>query len=363
MAASQDPPDIQRTKEALALIPPECYDNPTSRGMFYVLRALVLYLLGVVGLILTDNLILLVVLWIYTTVSIGSCFVIAHDCAHGSLFKSRRLNYWAGQILMLPGFHVFGVWVHGHNHVHHAYTCNEEKDFIWHPTSVEEYNALSPFGRFMHRIYWSALGTGVYYFIEIWVKKGALMQDFPERTAKRVVKDRLIVMGFMALSTLALVGIAAVTSGSIGYGFWVWFKVLILPFLGFNYFMSVTIHMHHIHPDIPWFHGEDWEYLTGVLSSTVIRIPRVMNFFAHNIFIHMPHHLDASVPFYHLPKAAKALRARYEGQYREVPLGFFDYFRNTAACKVYDFDAQRWMRYHEVPPTGKPVGVLPPKKI
>lgn len=349
MAIQQDPPDVQRTKEALALIPPECYENPTAKGILYALRDLFFYGLGVTGLLLTDHPALLILLWIYTGILLGSCFVIAHDAAHGSLFRSRRLNRWVGQGMMLPGFHVFNGWVYGHNQVHHAYTCNEEKDFVWHPTTAEEYRGFSALGRFMHRIYWSAFGTGIYYLIEIWWKKMILQTKFPHsRTAAKVAKDRAIVYTFMVLSALAIIGGTYVVSGSLGYGFWVWFKVLIVPFIVFAYVMAITIHLHHIHPDIPWYHGEEWEYLTGVLSSAVVKLPACMNFFAHNIFVHTPHHLDAGIPFYNLPKAAAALRGTYGGQYREVPLKVMDYFRNTSACKIYDFDAQRWMTYAEV---------------
>jgi len=344
----EHPPEVEAMHEALALIPPECYENPRNVGLRYVFQDLALYALGVIGLMLTDHPLLLVLLWVYTGGIIGTLFIIAHDAAHGSLFKSKKLCRWVGQGLMLPGFHVYNAWIYGHNQVHHAYTCNEEKDFVWHPTNRAEFESMTPFSRFMHRIYWSAPGTGIYYLIEIWVKKMLLFKDFPKRQAAKVAKDRAIVYTFMLVSAIVLIGAGTLLGGSVAYGFWLWFKVLIVPFLLFNYAMAITIHLHHIHPDIPWFHGDDWDYLSGALSSTVVNVPRWLNFFTHNIFVHMPHHLDSRVPFYNLPKAADALRAKYGHQYREVPLDVLDYFRNTHACKIYDFDAQRWMKYNEL---------------
>ena len=44
-----------------------------------------------------------------------------------------------------------------------------------------------------------------------------------------------------------------------------------------------------------------------VEGTTNLRIPRVFNFFLHNIFVHVPHHVDARIPFHQLPAAAEAI--------------------------------------------------------
>ena len=74
----------------------------------------------------------------------SALFVVAHDAAHGALFRSKRLNSVVGHIAMLPSWHVYEGWVLGHNRIHHAYTVREGFDFVWHPYTPEQYAAMTP---------------------------------------------------------------------------------------------------------------------------------------------------------------------------------------------------------------------------
>lgn len=79
--------------------------------------------------------------------------------------------------------------------------------------------------------------------------------------------------------------------------------------------------------------------------------PRILNFFLHNIMIHVPHHVDMRIPFYNLEKAADHIRNHYPGIVRDVPIGIRDYLRTTRLCKLYDFESEIWMDYREKSPT------------
>jgi omega-6 fatty acid desaturase (delta-12 desaturase) len=67
--------------------------------------------------------------------------------------------------------------------------------------------------------------------------------------------------------------------------------------------------------------------------------------FLNNIFVHVPHHVDVRIPCHKLPAAAAAIKDAFPDavQYDRVKLG--DYFATTKTCKLYDFEAQRWLRY------------------
>ena len=80
-------------------------------------------------------------------------------------------------------------------------------------------------------------------------------------------------------------------------------------------------------------------------GTTVLHIPRILNTFFHNIFLHVPHHVDMRIPFYGLPSAIDALRAHFGGVLRERDYGLREYIDTTRACKLFDFDAGEWQNY------------------
>jgi omega-6 fatty acid desaturase (delta-12 desaturase) len=80
-------------------------------------------------------------------------------------------------------------------------------------------------------------------------------------------------------------------------------------------------------------------------GTTVLHIPAWLNFFYHNIFLHVPHHVDMRIPFYHLGEAADAIIARYGDVVRVKRYRFRDYLRATRACKLYDFKTHTWHGY------------------
>jgi omega-6 fatty acid desaturase (delta-12 desaturase) len=63
--------------------------------------------------------------------------------------------------------------------------------------------------------------------------------------------------------------------------------------------------------------------------------------------VHVPHHVDMRVPMYHLEEAADAIEAAFPGTVIDKPLRFRDFVANSRACKLYDFDAGRWLTYAE----------------
>jgi omega-6 fatty acid desaturase (delta-12 desaturase) len=80
-------------------------------------------------------------------------------------------------------------------------------------------------------------------------------------------------------------------------------------------------------------------------GTTVLRAPKGLNFFIHWIMVHVPHHVDMRVPMYHLEEAAAAIEAAFPGSVVDQPMRFRDFVANSRACKLYDFDAGRWLTY------------------
>jgi omega-6 fatty acid desaturase (delta-12 desaturase) len=331
--------------DVIAVLPKSVYDNPTALGLAYFARDVAIYAALVAALIFVNNPILLVPLWILSGIVISGLFIVGHDAAHGALFKSKRLAYVIGQLSMLPSLHVYEAWVFGHNRIHHGHTVREVMDYVWHPTSPEAYRAMSLAQRLIHRVKWSCLGAGVYYGWDIWWLN---MMRFtpPEKIAADVRRDRRIVLTYAALASAALFALGSHMYGGAGGALWMWTKVFALPFVAWNYSIGISVYVHHISPDIEWHGRREWTRFKGQMEgTTVLHIPAWLNFFYHNIFLHVPHHVDMRIPFYHLDEAADAIIAKFGDVVRERNYGLADYLRSTRACKLYDFGTHTWRRY------------------
>ncbi|MCE9597828.1 MAG: fatty acid desaturase [Spirochaetia bacterium] len=314
-------------------------ENPNHIGLLYFLRDVVVYAAIMAGLYFADAWYFLVPLWILAGLAVSSLFIIGHDAAHGSLFKNSRLAWWIGQIAMLPSLHAFSQWVFGHNRIHHGHTIKIEGDFVWRPASPEQYAEFNWIEKLWHRIAWSIVGSGLYYLVEIWFKGMVLfVAQTPE--AKR---DRMIIFAFVLLGSAALIFLPG---GSIEAGLWRWFKMGFMPFFAFNYSIGFAVYVHHIQEFIPWKKHKDWTPFHGQMLGTVnYHIPAFFNFFLHNIFIHMPHHVNMRIPFYHLPRALEEIKAVYGEYVIERKSMFADYLRTARKCKLYDVENGKWLSY------------------
>ena len=327
-------------KPVIDVIPDRCYQRSVGRGLALIRRDVVVYGLAVWGLVSTDNVLLLVPLWLVAGTATAALFVAGHDAAHEALFDSRRLNAIAARITMLPSLHATEAWVFGHNRVHHGHTLKQGVDFVWHPLTVEQYEELSPFERWRHRFEWGPLGSGQYYFREIWWNK-MMRFSFAKRWASAVRRDKAIV-GSFALAVFALTILA---DGPLG-GLWLWAKIVVVPFLIFCHLIGWVVYVHHIAPDIRWWPRHEWNRFRGqVEGTTVLWGPPLFDPVFHSIMIHLPHHVDMRIPCYRLADAARAIAAAFPEYVDQRPLRLRDYTRSTRECKLYDFEAGRWLAY------------------
>jgi omega-6 fatty acid desaturase (delta-12 desaturase) len=113
-----------------------------------------------------------------------------------------------------------------------------------------------------------------------------------------------------------------------------------------NYAIGFAVYVHHISPQVNWLKRRDWTKFRGqVDGTTVLHMPPWINFFFHNIFLHVPHHVDMRIPFYQLPAAVDALREHLGDALHERGFKLSDYLHATRECKLYDFEAGRWFSY------------------
>jgi omega-6 fatty acid desaturase (delta-12 desaturase) len=338
-SAAPDPPT--GLKPLHDVLPDVCHKRSTVRGLGLVLRDLAIYSLAIWGLLSTDNPLVLIPLWIVAGLAVSGSFVLGHDAAHQALFDSAKLNAVVARVCMLPALHATEVWVFGHNRVHHGHTLRQGMDFVWHPLTVEEFEALGWVGRARHRFEWGPFGSGAYYLRHVWWNKMVLFPP-PPRWRRRMRLDQALVLGI----ALAVLAILVAPSGT--DGIWQWTKVVVIPFLVFTQIIGWVVYVHHIHPDIRWWPRREWNRFRGqVEGTTILWGPPGWDLIFHWIMVHVPHHVDMAIPCYRLPRAAKEMAAAYPDYVDERPISVRDYVATTRVCKLYDFEAGHWLPYPE----------------
>ncbi|WP_428309992.1 fatty acid desaturase [Hydrocarboniphaga sp.] len=277
---------------------------------------------------------------------IGRLFILGHDACHQSLTGNRRLNRWLGRMLLLPSLTPCSLWETGHNVVHHGYTNLRTFDFVWQPKTPEEYRALAPWRQRLERIYRSGWAPGLYYLVEIWWSRMFFPNARFMPTRRRIfVLDSLLVSA-VALGWIVTLGVVAQLRGdSILLALLTGF---VLPQLVWNCLIGFIVYVHHTHPGIQWHEDKArWSAAQPFVSTTVhLQFKKCWGFdagsFLHHITEHTAHHVDMTIPLYHLKQAQRILEARMPGQIVVQTFSWPWYFDTAARCKLYDYRRQCW---------------------
>lgn len=282
---------------------------------------------------------------------IGRIFVIGHDLCHQAYFQSRKLNHIFGRICMLPSVSPYSLWDIGHNVVHHGYTNLKDVDFVWQPKSPEEYKAMSAGRKFLERIYRSGLGSGIYYIIEIWWKKMMFPSKKQMPTQRKIFFwDSMLCAGFGILWAAVVVWAAYATHQSPWVLlFFSWF----LPLLMWFYMIGFVVYVHHTHTKVTWHEDKkEWAAAQPFVSTTVhLTFHYNMGALVHHIFEHTAHHVDMSIPLYHLKSAQAKLEHILPERIVIQPFSWGWYFRTAGACKLYDYKNKVWTDFDGNPIT------------
>jgi acyl-lipid omega-6 desaturase (Delta-12 desaturase) len=273
---------------------------------------------------------------------IGRLFIIGHDACHQSLTAHRKLNPWLGRLAFLPSLTPYSLWDVGHNLVHHGYTNLKGFDFVWTPSTLQEYKAMSPVRRCLERIYRSGSGAGLYYLREIWW----LRMFFPSHaymSTKRpsFLWDNVLVCVFGLIWISALLVAAHATQQNalelLLYGF-------VVPFLFWCHMIGFVVYVHHTHIRVSWHDDKAaWSKALPFVSTTVhLTFPLKIGALMHNIMEHTAHHVDMGVPLYRLRLAQARIEEMLPGRVIVQRFSWGWYFRTARLCKLYDFTRQCW---------------------
>jgi len=79
------------------------------------------------------------------------------------------------------------------------------------------------------------------------------------------------------------------------------------PYAVFAAWIALVTHLHHTHPDVPWYRDGAWSYLRGAFS-TIDRDYGLVEELHHNIGTHIIHHLFTKIPHYHLKESTERIK-------------------------------------------------------
>ncbi len=223
-------------------------------------------------------------------------FIIFHDCAHYSFFKSRRLNQWVGCVLGVLCFTPYFRWRWEHA-IHHASAGNLDRrgtGDIWTMT-VREYLNASRWKRFCYRV---ARNPFILFLVAPLVLF-LVVERLPKPGEGR--RERVSVL----LSNIALVLMIVSLSWLFG-----WKTFLLLQLVVILVASSAGVwlfYVQHQFEDVYWERGANWDFMKAAIEgSSYYQLPRVLQWFSGNIGFHHIHHLSPRIPNYHLEHCHRA---------------------------------------------------------
>lgn len=273
------------------------YNQPADRrGVFELGLTLVLFVVGWLAcwIALKYSVLLALLLTIPTAGLLLRLFAIQHDCGHGALFSSNRVNDWVGRCLGVLTLTPYEYWRHCHA-LHHASSGNLDRrgfgdiDTI----TVDEYEALSFWGRLRYRLYrnpFVLFGIGpVYVFL--------LKQRLPFELLGKGLKPWVSTLG----TNLAVLCLFATVISIFG---WQAFLTIHLPVVLVAASAGVWLfYVQHQYEDTRWDRQKEWKREHAALhGSSFYDLPQPLMWFSANIGVHHVHHLSAGIPFHRLPK-------------------------------------------------------------
>ena len=285
-------------------------------------------------------------------------FGLMHECGHGSLFRSCRLNRAVGFLLGVVSGMPQYVWSQHHN-FHHAHNGNWDKYRGPYATlSVDEYTALTRYRQWLYRFKCGVVAAPLAGFVYLifnprftWLKGtlGLLCHVLRRKVARpdgsvleyaRSYETRYWKSAreyrHMLMNNLALLSIWVLMCLGCGAGVFFFIYLLTLSVAGGAGIVLFTVQHNFEHS-----YASDeahWDHDTGALQGTSFLIlPAWLNWFTVNIAYHHIHHLSAGIPGYRLV----ACHDEYQHLFAGVRRVRLSQVLDALGCILWDTRAQR----------------------
>jgi omega-6 fatty acid desaturase (delta-12 desaturase) len=302
--------------------------------------------------------------WLTAVVVVLMClfllrvFVLMHECGHGSLFRSARLNQAFGFVFgVLSGMPQY-VWSK-HHMFHHSTNGNWSRyRGPLNIVAVDDYAAMTPRQQRRYRnarsLWLAPLAGFVYLLLNprlTWVRGslGLLRHMVRQKIAQPGVPLRAHAASFetpywssraeywhMSANNVALLALWAVMASLVGPGLFFACYVASVSLAGGAGIVLFTVQHNFEHSYASAEEG--WDYDTAAIEGTsFLVLPAWLNWFTANIGYHHVHHLSARIPFHRLVEC----HAEYEHLFEDVRRITLAQIPAALKCVLWDTAARR----------------------
>ena len=219
-------------------------------------------------------------------------FALQHDCGHGSLFSSRRVNETVGRLISVLTFTPYDHWRRSHA-LHHQLSGNLDKRGFGdiETMTVDEYTSKTFWGRMRYRMYRHPLvvlviGPPLFFLV---LQRLAMGSNMPMRDSLRGIlgHDLVLFLVYGAITYFA--------------GWQIALTVLLPIYLVATWIGGWLFFVQHQFEEAHWEGADEWDMKIAALKgSSYLVMPKFMNWFSCNIGIHHIHHLCSKIPNYRL---------------------------------------------------------------
>ncbi len=224
-------------------------------------------------------------------------FILQHDCGHGSLFSSKKVNDWVGRVLGVFSYTPYAYWRYMHA-AHHATSGDLDRRGLGDidTLTISEYNALGTIRKLQYRFYrnpFILFLIGPFYMFVL-----------RHRLPICLMKDRTAWLSVMG-TNVGILLVAVALSYLIGFKT---FLLIQIPIVTVGAVIGVWMfYVQHQFDETYWQVRPEWKHEDAALhGSSFYDLPKPFMWITGNIGIHHVHHLSSRIPFYKLPKVLKA---------------------------------------------------------
>lgn len=292
-------------------IPPHCWNKSASVSLCFFARDVALVLSFACVAAFLDNWLVWPLYWFAQGTMFWALFVIGHDCGHGSFSANKNLNDLIGHLthsFILVPYHGWRI-SHRTHHQNHGHV---EHDESWYPLSEKLYRSLDGLTRKARFSPMALLAYPVYLWRRSPGKTGSHFNPSSSLFTPRE-RNHVLLSTTCWAAMLAFLACLTFVMGPL----WT-FKLYIVPYwIKVGWLGMVTYLHHHGHDQkVPWYRGQEWNYMRGALS-TIDRDYGFFNNIHHDIGTHVVHHLFPQIPHYHLVEATEAIKPVLGKYYRQ----------------------------------------------
>lgn len=222
-------------------------------------------------------------------------FIVQHDCGHGSFLGTPRANNIVGALCGVLTLAPFANWARQHAQ-HHANWNNLDRrdsgaDIYSTCLTVDEYNARSPWQRFLYRLPRHPLIANIVLPPLVFL----LLYRVPFDTPKTWTRERHSVWFTNA----------AILTCLLALGFWRGFGAVAMVQLPIIFVTTVVgfwlFSVQHRFEEGAWLRQPDWSFDAAAMKgSSHLALPRILHWATGNIGYHHIHHLSPRIPNYRL---------------------------------------------------------------